>query len=87
MDCKRVVYRAHCLFDDPCVILVTLKALYYFCSRRNEIILVPDSSKLFKKIVRVLLNIWIFLSIDYIESSRADIQTYRPAFISSRGLL
>ena len=35
----------------------------------------------------ILLHIWIFLPIDYIESPRADTQSYQPAFISARGLL
>ena len=37
--------------------------------------------------MRDLLHIWIFLSIDYIESPRADTQSYQLSFISARGLL
>ena len=43
---------------------------------------------IFCHIQSITYNYYIFgfLSIDYIENPRADIQSYRPALISARGL-
>ena len=49
---------------------------------------VIDSINLYLEIeISLFITYLDFLSIDYIESSRADIQSYQPAFISARGLL